>query len=571
MKLVLLLLAGMLLSGCVAPGPPAAGTEDGTQRPYVSEIALPEAKAYFAYAQFRLLIADNRWDEAISALERALAFDPHSETLQLTLSRAYLHTRQIDKGGAALETLLKDHPDQLTGWELLGELRFFQERYPEAIAAYRQGLKLNPGAEQLRLHLIALYDHQQEREKAIAETNTLLGLNPDSLAGRLALARLQRDNGQPDEALKTYRDLLQRHPGQLQVILELGQLLEKEKRFDKAIELYRQNIKNHPELLPVYKQLARLLVLQERYAEALELLQRARQQDPDDVQVLTRIGLLQLERGDYPAAEETFRDALQVQPSNPHNLFSLGMALIGQQRDVEALSVLKLIPRESEVYAEAALQIGYLYRQQGKLEQGIAEIRDALQNNDRSPDLYYYLSAFLGEADRFDEAADAAKQGIEHYPQEARLHYQLGVTYERKGQRDQALGEMREVLKLRPQDPDALNFIAYHYAERGEKLDQALKQAQQALAQKQTSYIYDTLGWIYYRMQRFAEAQRNLELAVALDPQDALIHEHLGDAYAAGRLWQKAVEIYRQTLELDDVSNDVNDKLQRLLKDHPPR
>ncbi len=570
-RLLFVLLGLMLVAGCASPKPSALEAVVKPRSPYVSEIVLPEAKAYFGYAQFRMLIVDKRWDEAIQALERALAFDPQSEKLQLTLAKAYLHNQQIDKGGATLERLLQGFPNQAQGWQLLGELRSYQERYADALRAYTQALVINPANENIRLRLIAVYDQQNDLPQAIAETNTLLGLNPDSLAGRLTLARLQRDSRQAAEAIKTYRDLLLRRPGQLQTILELGQLLEKEQQVGEAIDLYRESIKDNPELLAIYNQLARILILQERYEEALILLEQAQRQRPDDMQILTRIGLLQLSREDYLGGEETFRRALMLQPHEPRNLYSLGMALIGQQRNSEALLTLQQIPHDSMVYAEAALQRGYLYRQEGDLEQGVEILRQAVETGKQTVDLYYYLSAFLAETGKLAAAGMAVRQGLELYPDEPSLHYQLGIIYERMDDRAQALLEMEQVLTSEPTNADALNFIAYHYAELGENLEQALAQARMALEQKQTSYIYDTLGWIFYRMQRYDEARVHLEKAVLLDSTDPLILDHLGDVYLAQQRWAEAEETYRKALELDATSTAIAAKLQELLKDQSIR
>lgn len=547
--------------------PPIKEVEPVVRQPYLSEVTLPEAKAAFGYAQFRMLIIDKRWDEAISALTRALAFDPQSEKLQLTLAKAYLHNQQIDEGAEALERLLRHSTELSAGWELLGELRAYQERYVDAGAAYKQVLLKDPANENIRLRLIAVYDQQKEIQKAVAETHTLLGLNPGSLPGRLTLARLQRRNRQPDEAIKTYRDLLVRRPGQLQTLLELGQLLEKEQQVGDAIDLYRDSIKDNPELLVIYKQLARILILQERYAEALSLLRRAQQQRPEDLQILTRIGLLQLSREDYDGGEETFRRALELLPEEPRNLYSLGMALIGQQRNEEALDVFSRIPQGSDVYAEAVLQRGYLFRLEGDIEKGIEVLQQALETGKQTVEVYYYLSAFLGEADRFAAAGQVVRQGIVFFPQDASLHYQLGVIYERMDDRTKALTEMYQVLASEPKNADALNFIAYHYAELGENLEQALSQALIAIAQKQTSYIHDTLGWIYYRLQRYDDARDHLEKAVKLDPTDPLILDHLGDIYAAQKRWVDAEKSYRKSLELDSGSTTVDAKLQKIMKE----
>jgi tetratricopeptide (TPR) repeat protein len=77
----------------------------------------------------------------------------------------------------------------------------------------------------------------------------------------------------------------------------------------------------------------------------------------------------------------------------------------------------------------------------------------------------------------------------------------------------------------------------------------------------------DSLGWVYYRMGRFQEAQEPLEQAAREFPNDPVVLEHLGDLYsrledltAAKQAWRAALEAgpanpdgLRQKLEAMDV------------------
>ncbi|MCF6179911.1 MAG: tetratricopeptide repeat protein, partial [Geopsychrobacter sp.] len=103
------------------------------------------------------------------------------------------------------------------------------------------------------------------------------------------------------------------------------------------------------------------------------------------------------------------------------------------------------------------------------------------------------------------------------------------------------------------------------------KLEQALVMAKLALAQKKSSYIYDTLGWIYYRLHGYVDALDYLKKAVSLAPDDPLILEHLGDIYAAQQRWRDAEKSYRKSLKFDKTAVEVTLKLQKLLKDHSAR
>jgi len=68
--------------------------------------------------------------------------------------------------------------------------------------------------------------------------------------------------------------------------------------------------------------------------------------------------------------------------------------------------------------------------------------------------------------------------------------------------------------------------------------------------QPRSGYYADSLGWVYYRQGAFSEAVKWLEKAIQLTPTDAIISEHLGDAYwqtgrrAEARFkWQNALDM----------------------------
>ncbi|MGO8656541.1 tetratricopeptide repeat protein, partial [Rhizobium ruizarguesonis] len=44
-------------------------------------------------------------------------------------------------------------------------------------------------------------------------------------------------------------------------------------------------------------------------------------------------------------------------------------------------------------------------------------------------------------------------------------------------------------------------------------------------------YIIDSLGWAYFRLNRFDDAVDELERAAQIKAGDATINDHLGDAY----------------------------------------
>jgi tetratricopeptide (TPR) repeat protein len=555
---------GFIISGCALNAPhsaPAPACVSSVK--YRSELTDPEAKAFFAFSEFRILGAENRWHEAISALQRAISFDPQSNYLPLVLAQVYVHQQQPKLAVETLEVLLSKDPESIAGHQLMGDALSYQQEFSAAIEHFRSALAIAPENNSLKLRLAMSLIQLGRKDEAIEVLEALLKQQPDVTLAQLYLARLYLGKKQIDKASLIYHQLLQSQPAQLQAILEYGKILEQQDQ-DAALELYHNYLAENPRAAAVRQQLAQYYLAKHQLGEALAQFQVVRQQYPDNLQIINHIGLIQLELEAWGDAEKTFRQLLQTDNQQGRNRYYLAMAFSGQGKREEAISVLEPIHEDSPVYPEAALQLTYLYKQNGQNDRAISLLRQMIKQDIQTPDVYYYLVAFLGDLGEQKQATEAARAGIEKNPADTQLLYQLGVLYEKQNMRQAAVETMEKILLLDDAHVDALNFLAYDQAESGLDLDLALTRAKKALAIKPSGYIVDTLGWIYFKMGRYPESREQLEKASQLHPDDAVIMEHLGDLYSAMKLKDKAASAYRRVLEIDPQARQVEEKLNML-------
>jgi len=107
----------------------------------------------------------------------------------------------------------------------------------------------------------------------------------------------------------------------------------------------------------------------------------------------------------------------------------------------------------------------------------------------------------------------------------------LAVLLEKAGKPAQARPMYEQVLKLQPDNPFALNNLAYIITEGGGDLDQALAFAQRARQKlPEDPDVADTLGWIYIKKNLSDNAINILRELVTKKPEVSTFHYHLAMA-----------------------------------------
>ena len=144
-------------------------------------------------------------------------------------------------------------------------------------------------------------------------------------------------------------------------------------------------------------------------------------------------------------------------------------------------------------------------------------------------------------------------------------YFLLGAIYERQKFFDRAEEQFKKVIAIDPTNGPALNYYGYMLGDLGIRLDEAQSMVQRALKEEPNSGAYlDSLGWIYYKENKLADAEATLLKAVQRESHDATIRSHLGDVYAkSGRTdlaaveWEKSLNEWHRSLPADLESDKV--------------
>ncbi len=156
----------------------------------------------------------------------------------------------------------------------------------------------------------------------------------------------------------------------------------------------------------------------------------------------------------------------------------------------------------------------------------------------------------LSQIGRPVQAKELILQALAKDKNDISLLFALSAIYKDMGKTDRAVATMRRILKTRPDDAKAMNFIGYALAEEGKNLGEAERLIRKALSiEPENGTFIDSLGWLFYKQGLFEKARKTLEKAVHIVPNDKDILVHLGEVYLKLGLCEKAIEQYRKALK----------------------
>ena len=142
------------------------------------------------------------------------------------------------------------------------------------------------------------------------------------------------------------------------------------------------------------------------------------------------------------------------------------------------------------------------------------------------------------------------------------LLYRRGGSYERLGNYEKADKDLLNSLRINPEDAYVLNYLAYSWLERDYQINEAMEMLEKAYALRSNDpYITDSIGWAYYLIDNYVEAEKYIKKAVELMPEDPTVNDHYGDI-----LWKlnrkiQARYFWNNALNSDDTEDDLIEKI----------
>jgi len=555
----------------------------------------PAEQAGGAYYEFLIgLHLESQGDSAgaSTAYQRAERLDPQSAEIPAALAELYARLNRPQDAIAAGERAIKASPNNPEANWILGSLYARMAEMPNTREADRRSYsqraipnleKANRNAHAgVPMMLGRLYIAEKQYDKAVALLGSFVAEQPDQVEAVALLSEAYQATGRDEDALKLLEQSVEDSP---ELYGALGQVYQDSGRWQDAAKAYQGAVEERPKSLPLRTQWATALLNAGESQRAREVLEEGSAGNSRNARALYLLSEAQRRTRDYAAAEVTARRLIALDVRALAAPRQLAQIFHDQDEHQKVVALLEPIVTArlraadaadltSDVFRGAYFDLAAAYEALRQFDRSTALLTQARTLSPTDPLVAIRLARSQQEAGKGDDAVRTLQAAVANFPTEPGVMLSLGSTLERQRKYAEAEGVFRQMIAADAGNADALNSLGYMFAERGQRLDEAVTLVERALAIEPDNAAYlDSLGWAYYKQNRLDRAEAPLREAAKQLPTNSVIQSHLGDLLNKRGLYQDAINAWQMAVdgdgdsvsrpELDDKIKSARQKLGR--------
>jgi tetratricopeptide (TPR) repeat protein len=539
--------------------------------------------------------------QAIEQYQKIVQIDPDSVEDHLLLGRLYRLNNDSKKAEEELQSALKLQPYSEEAATTLAYL-YNEEGTPQKAAELLAGIPEDDRSSRLYSALGYTYEEQKETRQAIQAYRKSVELDPDNLDAVRGLAENLANDGQPDAALEQYKSIVDADPQDAQTYMRMAEIYRRTGKLDLAMDALKKAQNYVEDSLEVPYNMAIIYAAQGRFDDAVKILKDlvARSERADGIYTsedsnnralfLEHLGNIYRDSGKFPDAVDTFRKLLNLGEENEWRGYE---ELVDTYRDARewqqatdtAKEAVAKLPDNRDLKLTLAAQLTDM----GQADEAFKIARAQLRGNPDDRDVYVSMAQMCSRLRRYAEAEEyiaKAAQFAVNPEEKQNVFFVWGDIFDRQKKFEAAEAMFKKVLADDARNAAVLNYLGYMLADRGIRLQEALGYVKTAVEiEPQNGAFLDSLGWTYFKLGNYAQAEDNLRHALESLSKDPTVQDHMAEVYAkTGRLklaamhweralaeWNRSVPAEVETTDVQRVQKKLESARAKLAKQQPER
>ncbi len=513
--------------------------------------------------------------------------------MKMTIEQAFQRAVEDHKAGRLQDAenlyraILQAQPNQADANHNLGVLIASFNKTEAALPLFKIALEANPNQGQFWLSYIdaLMKEKQFDNARSVLEQGKKRGLtgekvealesqlvqhelnlkSPKTEPNRLSKAIELRETGRYQEAQDWLTNYLEAKSSDADGWSLLSQLFLLDKKDAQAEKALATAIFINPNLPSIYRNQARLLLKKSKPAEALIKAQSGFEKstnDPESLIVLAAcLGANQRDLEALPLIKE----ALKARPNYAEAFASRAMIRLRTKNTNAALEDLEkaiaLKPHLTQIWE----LLGTLRYKNKNLSGAIEALKMALALEPGNVSFMINLGEFLRQDQRIEEAIVILEQATEKEPENANAWINLGTALQQNNKIESAQVAYKKALAINPNSGEVYNNLG-SIARDSEDWESAQKYFEQAITIKpDLAEAQSNLGTTLQELGRLEDAEASYKKAIAINPDYAEAHYNLGNILHELGSLQDAKAIYKKAIAIKPDLAEAHSNLGLLL------
>ncbi len=532
------------------------------------------------------------YENAVNYAQLSIKKNPQFVKPYVLMYNVYLNLQNYEKAAEQLEALIDVRPELVNIHYTLGNLYYTQmKKMDKAAVCFKNIIELSGSEpvedyylEYAHYYLGHIYYSKGQTERSIEHFKKCVEINPDNYYAVYVLALIHMDQYDLQNAEKNAALYLEKFPDNVKINSIMGRILYlqsgmkslpylRRSMYGEGVDgllsrgLYLEQLRNDEEAETILKT---ILKNNSGFITPHVALARVSLRKNNRMMALSEFftaGVLLHKVRLFTPARECLLKALSLNETIPEVYFYLGRVYEDTGNTAQAIVGYKKA-YELKPGSDLLIHIGYLYSQRKNFTEATRYMDRVISMEPENSKPYFFKGLVDSQRDSYSSAERHFKKAIELQRDNDTYHFYLATALEKQNKLAETIESLKLAIQYNPKNDKAYNFLGYLYADRNMNIEESITLIKKALEFEPTNGAYlDSLGWAYYRKGEFRRALENLiEAEEQLNREknpDAVVFDHIGDAYRKIGDIKKAVEYWKKSILLKK-----DPKIEKKIKEH---
>ncbi len=429
---------------------------------------------------------------------------------------------------AAFEKALTLKADEVTAHTYLGIIADQAGNLKEAERHFAAAVKADPNRASVRNNYGAILMRTGRPTLAAAEFEKSLKLDPDQPNALANLAQIRFAGGTPED-LRASSELFKR-----------AFTIKPDVEIARALTVIALRLKDHPVASTYYQ----------KYAAALAAESGTSAHVPA---ARAELGAALFEAGLLKEAEAELSAAVSLNPADTDSVVRLARVYLARKDLPAAGRTLEASVARGNDPAPVYALLAEVYEQSGHVENAIPAMRLAIQRDPQSEKNRFAYAVLLTNTNAPAAAVIRLEESLKEFPSSSRLWFALGFANFRLDKNEEAERALRKAIELDPKFAPAFAYLGLIRARIGAYVEAIALYENALKADRKLAVAHHLIADAMLKQMNtdVRAIETHLRQAVEMDPAFMPARLSLGKLFMRSQRWAEAAAEFEQVIKLD--------------------